>query len=307
MAHGIHVFGAASMGALRAAELAPFGMIGVGEVFEAFRSGDLSDDDEVAVAHATAEFEYRPLSDAMVSLRASFRAAAAAGVITEATAARLERIAKQMPYADRRKETVLRAAAESGADGDQLRALREWFPNHGVDQKRRDALAMLERMAARARSGWIPMTVDYVFARTDAFETLERSVRREALAASSAKAAAGVLAEPMRNGGTAEAVRDAGLVRALCLEVARLLHIEIDARAVEAVIEDFRRERDLLTPEAFAGWIEKENLSDADLVAYFRREATVRRVKAGLGVNLEEHVRDHARTVQASANFDNHQ
>ena len=36
---GIHVFGAASMGALRAAELAPFGMRGVGRVFGAYRDG----------------------------------------------------------------------------------------------------------------------------------------------------------------------------------------------------------------------------------------------------------------------------
>jgi len=36
---GVHVFGAASMGALRAAELAPFGMRGVGRIFEAYRDG----------------------------------------------------------------------------------------------------------------------------------------------------------------------------------------------------------------------------------------------------------------------------
>ena len=37
MTQGIHVFGAASMGALRAAELAPFGMQGIGWIYEAFR------------------------------------------------------------------------------------------------------------------------------------------------------------------------------------------------------------------------------------------------------------------------------
>src|SRR5579859_4749374 len=47
LSQGIHVFGAASMGALRAAELHPFGMQGVGRIFEAFRDGMLEDDDEV--------------------------------------------------------------------------------------------------------------------------------------------------------------------------------------------------------------------------------------------------------------------
>ena len=35
LSEGVHVFGAASMGALRAAELAPFGMRGVGTIFAA--------------------------------------------------------------------------------------------------------------------------------------------------------------------------------------------------------------------------------------------------------------------------------
>ncbi|MEM6942085.1 MAG: TfuA-like protein, partial [Pseudomonadota bacterium] len=38
---GIPVFGASSMGALRAAELHAFGMIGVGWIFEAFKDGNL--------------------------------------------------------------------------------------------------------------------------------------------------------------------------------------------------------------------------------------------------------------------------
>src|SRR4051794_1463402 len=43
LSKGVHVFGAASMGALRAAELHPFGMIGVGRIFEAYRDGVLED------------------------------------------------------------------------------------------------------------------------------------------------------------------------------------------------------------------------------------------------------------------------
>ena len=59
---GIAVWGAASMGALRAAELAPFGMIGVGAIYRAFARGALVADDEVAVAHLPAEYGYRATS-----------------------------------------------------------------------------------------------------------------------------------------------------------------------------------------------------------------------------------------------------
>src|SRR4051794_11249106 len=46
---GTAVFGASSMGALRAAELAPCGMQGIGWVFESYRSGRIAGDDEVAL------------------------------------------------------------------------------------------------------------------------------------------------------------------------------------------------------------------------------------------------------------------
>src|SRR5262245_29796856 len=48
---GVHVFGASSMGALRAAELDQFGMVGVGAIYQMFRTGEIEDDDEVAVMH----------------------------------------------------------------------------------------------------------------------------------------------------------------------------------------------------------------------------------------------------------------
>ena len=60
MSRGVHVFGASSMGALRAAELSVFGMHGVGTIFEAYRDGTLEDDDEVALLHGPAEAGYIP-------------------------------------------------------------------------------------------------------------------------------------------------------------------------------------------------------------------------------------------------------
>ena len=58
MQRGVHVFGASSMGALRAAELHPFGMVGIGQVYEWYRDGTIDADDEVAVAHGPAEFAF---------------------------------------------------------------------------------------------------------------------------------------------------------------------------------------------------------------------------------------------------------
>src|SRR5215471_17937656 len=84
---GITVLGASSMGALRAAELHEFGMVGFGDVYADFAEGRLHDDDEVAVVHASEEHGFRPLSDAMVNIRATMRAAVDAGVIDSNVAA----------------------------------------------------------------------------------------------------------------------------------------------------------------------------------------------------------------------------
>ena len=89
LTQGIHVYGAASMGALRAAELAAFGMVGVGKIFEAYRDGVIEDDDEVAVLHGPAEMGYLQVTEAMVNIRATLNRAAADEVIDRATAKRL--------------------------------------------------------------------------------------------------------------------------------------------------------------------------------------------------------------------------
>ncbi len=88
---GIHVYGAASMGALRAAELADFGMTGVGKVFEDYRDGAIEDDDEVAVLHSPAEMGYLQVSEAMVNIRATLNRAAADGVIDESSGETIDR------------------------------------------------------------------------------------------------------------------------------------------------------------------------------------------------------------------------
>lgn len=50
--YGIEVFGASSMGALRAAELDVYGMQGVGIVYDLYKTGIIDGDDEVAIAYS---------------------------------------------------------------------------------------------------------------------------------------------------------------------------------------------------------------------------------------------------------------
>src|ERR687883_2053437 len=61
------VIGSASLGALRAVELEKFGMIGVGKIFELYKSGTIHADDEVAVTFAKDQHELQ--SEAMIDIR----------------------------------------------------------------------------------------------------------------------------------------------------------------------------------------------------------------------------------------------
>ena len=158
LAAGIPVYGAASMGALRAAELAQFGMVGIGRIFEAYRDGVLppyadpfEDDDEVAVLHGPPELSYRGLSEALVNIRCTLARAAAAGIIGPATRDRLAAAGKAMFYQQRSYEAVIDAAADVVAAA-ELERLRAWLPDGKVDQKRADALAMLAALRAGDRA-----------------------------------------------------------------------------------------------------------------------------------------------------------
>lgn len=71
MAAGVPVLGAASLGAIRAAELYSFGMIGIGKVFAAYRDGSIERDDAVMVSHAPAALGHRPLTVALVDIDAA--------------------------------------------------------------------------------------------------------------------------------------------------------------------------------------------------------------------------------------------
>jgi hypothetical protein len=104
---GTRVIGASSMGALRAAELARFGMKGYGWVFEAYNSGRIIGDDEVALTYAPDDMQ--PLTVPLVNVRRWLQCLETGGHIDAATASRLLTRAQRFFYADRSKTRLLAA------------------------------------------------------------------------------------------------------------------------------------------------------------------------------------------------------
>jgi len=160
---GIAVWGAASMGALRAAELAPFGMIGVGAIYRAYRRGELVADDEVAVAHLPAERGFRAVSDALVDIRFALARTA----VSQRTRDRVIELARARFYRERTWPALLADARAAGVPRAQLAALAA-APK--PSRKAADARLLLARLA-RDRGARPPK---HAVPRTWALRQLER-------------------------------------------------------------------------------------------------------------------------------------
>ncbi len=153
LSQGIPVFGASSMGALRAAELEQFGMVGVGRIFTAYRDGvfppytdaPFEDDDEVAVVHGPAESGYAS-SEALVNIRCTVAKAADEGVISDRMRDDLVGIAKGVFYKDRSYAYLLKLAADKFGSAAGLDPLGAWLSEGRIDLKREDALALLHHV-----------------------------------------------------------------------------------------------------------------------------------------------------------------
>lgn len=171
LAHGVPVYGAASMGALRAVELESFGMVGVGRVFEWFRTGFLQDDDEVAVTHDTEERGYTLRSDPVVNIRATLERASHAGVIPQSLNDRLVALAKRQFYPERTLRGLVPLARTQGLDCSELSDLSAWLEaGNAMDQKRDDAVLLIERMRDEGPRAATPPS--FVFEYTEVWHDL---------------------------------------------------------------------------------------------------------------------------------------
>jgi hypothetical protein len=144
---GTHVIGASSMGALRAAELHPFGMEGCGWVFEGYRDGRITGDDEVALAYSP--LDGAPLTVPLVNVRRWLAELRASGQIDAVLSRRLFARARAVFFADRTFERL--RAALSPLLGEEATARLLRGPSDVTDVKAADARLALDRAASLLR------------------------------------------------------------------------------------------------------------------------------------------------------------
>ncbi|MCX9010846.1 MAG: TfuA-related McrA-glycine thioamidation protein [Candidatus Methanoperedens sp.] len=142
---GVTVVGGASMGALRASELAPYGMLGVGRIYEMYKSGAIESDDEVAVTFNAETME--ALSVPLVNVRLTVKAMQEAGVLSEGQAASIVYITRKIFYPDRNYRNIVNECVKKGIIGEaEKEELLGQLKKYEVDVKREDAVLVLKRI-----------------------------------------------------------------------------------------------------------------------------------------------------------------
>lgn len=104
MDKGITVVGGSSMGALRASELDDLGMIGIGYVYKAYRSGKITSDDDVALSFDP--INKAPISEALVNVDYKLDLAVKDGIITKEEQEYIHDVAKEIYYPKRSYQNI---------------------------------------------------------------------------------------------------------------------------------------------------------------------------------------------------------
>jgi hypothetical protein len=264
---GIAVIGASSMGALRAAECAAFGMEPVGRIALDYTAGRRTRDSDVALAHGDAADRWAPRSEPLVNVDATLERAVGDGVVDAGTAAVVHDTAAAVFYAERTWPLVLHLARDVVA-ASSLDALRRWLPDHRVDQKAADARDALRRasVAAPPRAGAVGCQ------RTIFFDALDRALLDDV--APDAAAWNDLVLDELR----LDAARHGPIAldaqrRALAVRWQDAVGVELGAEETQAAFDALRYRLGALTPEDVDAWQGDQALSEAQLRRLVRRQA----------------------------------
>ncbi len=138
LGRGVTMLGSSSMGALRAAECAAFGMLPIGEIARDYCSGALDDDAAVAISHGPEELGYPPLTEPLVNVKPTLDRLLQLRLISELEQTRIWERARRLYFKDRSVEALLSAEERSEILGA--------YRTHKVNRKANDALLLISAL-----------------------------------------------------------------------------------------------------------------------------------------------------------------
>lgn len=144
MDRGVVMYGSSSMGALRAAELDVFGMNGVGTVYGMYASGEIEDDDEVAITFDSESL--RAICEPMVNIRVATAEAVHREIIESEHAELFLATAKALYFPQRTSSAAL-YELKGKMPEDRRTALASFLRSpEAPDAKGMDAALLLDAM-----------------------------------------------------------------------------------------------------------------------------------------------------------------
>ena len=279
---GVRVLGSSSIGALRAAELDVFGMEGIGEIYHLYRRGAIDGDDEVAVLHGVADDDFRPLTEALVSVRHNLRRARRRGIVSAKTTANALARAKHLPFMQRTYGAILGAATRR-----ERAALDHFLRREAVDLKRDDALSLVKTIVGRIDGSepW-PPGVPLEVRRTSLLHRYQQEYIGQRVGGQHIPDRLIVAFQRLLSPSFPALYRRVSL---RCLALDEAGHRGLAAGCPRTLLARFRRARRLRSDSAYRAWLRRRLMAHDELVQLLRER------------NLEDRIVDRYRTLRPIA------
>jgi len=146
---GLLLAGAASLGALRAVELEKFGMVGIGKIFQLYKTGKVDADDEVAVTFVP-EGDYKLQSEAMIDIRYNLYLARKNGDISKKATGVLAKVAKEIYFPHRNYSQIIEEAKNKQPDlADEFGSFGRYIASNRKSLKEIDAMRLVQYLKER--------------------------------------------------------------------------------------------------------------------------------------------------------------
>lgn len=271
---GIPVAGAAAVGAHRAAELASFGMEGVGSIYQRIASGELERDDEVIGDWEKTESGIKKLSLPLVVMRDAIFAAEKEGVISKDTVKVLTETAQGLFWRIRTWDSLFNKAFSQGLDEERLAPFRSWLPK-AQDTVRKDASALIKRLEELEKEKTVkPGGGLRDSERSSLFKSM--NTRDRSVSSSSGQIRQWCMADMATFAHPdAEEINRSGLNRKLVLLLGTLWKIEPKEGFLKLEKKRLFKKLGLETDEDLESWLNENDMDMKDFERITREEAIV--------------------------------
>lgn len=284
--NGIAVYGSSSIGALRAVETERFGMVGIGEVYNQFRSGRLNDDDEVMFLYKKNREEYTRLSEPMVNIRATLESALRQGVIDPEIYDCMIRISKSMFYKDRALKLIFDKSVDEGIEETAVKRLEEFTVSQYVDIQKKDAVELLNAikdMPVSKESGKNNRIVDELDSMIlHVLKYRDREISRNGINAPIYSIGDYIALNHPETDGIMERAKN----RLLTKYLADMLHVEVAPKETDEESDRFRKRHGLRSDAEFNKWMLANDLILEEFNSLMTEKARMRKVHKWLKTRL---------------------